>query len=301
MLKRAWFNIRYSLLLSLLWLVGKLPTWFLYHVMLDVVYFFVYKIFGYRVGIVRRNLQNSFPEKSPVDLYHIERRFYRHLAEVFIDTVDIISITRKEMEKRIVFEDVENHNGKTQGKSWIAALAHYGTWEYFSAYQFYTDSQVVGVYHPLHSKVFEKLYYYARSRFGMKPVAMHNTLRYIVESRRDNKPIVLGLIADQTPPYHEKPNWFEFLSQPTNFYMGPEKLALKFKMPVYFIHTYKGNRARYRASFEMIYDGMEEVAPGEITRRYAEKLEQMIREKPWLWMWSHRRWKHADWLKKENM
>lgn len=300
MLKRAWFNFRYGTLLALLWLVGKLPTWFLYHVMLDVVYFFVYKIFGYRVGIVRANLRNSFPEKSATELYHIERRFYRHLAEVFIDTVDIISITRREMAKRIRFEDLENHEKQTEGKSWIAALAHYGTWEYFSAYQFYTQSQVAGVYHPLHSAVFDKLYLYSRSRFGMEPVAMHNTLRYIINGRREGRQISLGLIADQTPPYQEKPHWFEFLSQPTNFYMGPEKLALKFGMPVYFVHTWKGDRARYRARFEMIYDGCEKVPPGEITRRYAAKLEEMIREKPWLWMWSHRRWKHTDWLQRES-
>ena len=50
-------------------------------------------------------------------------------------------------------------------------------------------------------------------------------------------------------------------------------------------------RGRYRMSFELIYDGTEEVAPNEITGRYVRKLEAMIREHPELWMWSHRRWK----------
>jgi KDO2-lipid IV(A) lauroyltransferase len=44
---------------------------------------------------------------------------------------------------------------------------------------------------------------------------------------------------------------------------------------------------------EEIYDGKENVAQHEITQRYATRLEQMIREQPELWMWSHKRWKHT--------
>ena len=45
-------------------------------------------------------------------------------------------------------------------------------------------------------------------------------------------------------------------------------------------------------SFEEIYDGSEPVADNEITERYVRRLEAMICERPELWMWSHRRWKH---------
>lgn len=51
-------------------------------------------------------------------------------------------------------------------------------------------------------------------------------------------------------------------------------------------------RGFYEMSFECIYDGEEEVAEHEITERYVRRLESMIRERPELWMWSHRRWKH---------
>lgn len=291
MFKRAWFNIKYSLLLAVCWLVGMLPTWFLYHVVLDVIYFFLYKVAGYRIKIVRDNLKRAFPEKSAEELAYIERRFYLQLAEIFIDSIDIISISRSALKKRMKFPDAESHEKEVEGRDWIGALAHYGTWEYFAAYQFYADSQTVGVYHYLHSEVFDKLYRYSRSRFGMELVSMHKTMRYIIDSRRQGKRISLGLIADQAPRASEHPNWFEFLGQKTNFYLGPEKIARKFNMPVYFVHTTKEGRARYSARFEMIYDGAEQVPDGEVTRRYAAKLEDMIREEPWLWMWSHRRWK----------
>lgn len=291
MLKRAWFNIRYALLLSGCWLFGKLPSWLLYHVFLDVIYFFVYKVAGYRIGVVRDNLRRAFPEKDAEELRIIEKRFYLQLAEIFIDTIDLISISRKDMAKRLEFIGTEQHEAEVAGGSWVAALAHYGSWEYFTSYQMLTDAQVVGVYHKLHSGLFEKLYKYSRARCGAKPVAMRDTMRYVVESARAGRAIVLGLIADQAPRMGEKPNWFDFFSQKTDFYIGPEKIALKFHMPVYFIYTRKKARARYMAEFVRIYDGVEDVPEGEITRRYAVRLEAMIRESPWLWMWSHKRWK----------
>ena len=73
---------------------------------------------------------------------------------------------------------------------------------------------------------------------------------------------------------------------------GGEKLALRCNLPVYFVKMNRLRRGRYEMSFELIYDGKEEVAEYEITQRYVRKLERMICECPELWMWSHRRWKH---------
>ena len=291
MLKKAWFDIRYALLLSGCWLFGQLPTWLLYHIFLDIIYFLTYRVARYRIAVVRANLRTAFPEKDKAELLTIERKFYLQLAEVFIDTIDIISISRRAIEKRMKFIDVQQHEDEVRGKSWIAAMAHYGSWEYFISYPLYSEKSIVGVYHRLHSKLFEKLYRYSRSRFGTEPVSMHNTMRYVIESVRKGKQICLGLIADHSPRAGDKPNWVTFLGQQTDFYIGPEKIALRFKMPVYFVHISKHARARYSIRFEMIYDGMEAVSEGEITRRYAARLEEMIREAPWLWMWSHRRWK----------
>lgn len=285
-------RLRYILLLSVTKLIGWLPTWFLYHCLIDVLYFFLYKVTHYRVAITRENLKNSFPEKSAEELYHIERRFYRHLAEVFVDTIDMTSISRRELDGRIRFIDIDKHESEVRGKNWIAALAHYGSWEYFSAYQFHTPVQIVGVYRPLHDPAFDMFFQHARSRFGLKPVPMNGLLRYIVNNKNSDSGMALGLIADQTPPSFEIDHWFDFLGQSTPFFMGIEKMAARFGMPVYFMRLRKSSRAHYTASFEMIYNGTDKLPEYEITQRYATALESMIRECPELWMWSHRRWKH---------
>ena len=101
-----------------------------------------------------------------------------------------------------------------------------------------------------------------------------------------------GSIADQNPPLRPDSHWFRFLNQDTIFFDGGEKLAMRFGMPVYFVHIDRIKRGRYEIWFEELYDGREQVAVSEITARYVRRLEEMIVAQPELWMWSHRRWKH---------
>ena len=51
----------------------------------------------------------------------------------------------------------------------------------------------------------------------------------------DGKNLVMGLIADQNPPRRPDSRWFRFLNQDTIFFDGGEKLALRCKLPVYFV------------------------------------------------------------------
>lgn len=285
-------KIKYYAIYWLCKLVGYLPTWFLYYVLADVIYFIIYHIVRYRVKVTRMNLENSFPEKTQSELRRIERKFYRHLAEVFVDTIDLTSIGSKEFGKRWVMKE-GSERIDTGGRSWIGAIAHYGSWEYFISYAKQNPGyETIGVYKPLHDEAFDLFYRRMRSRLGVTPVAMGNLIRHILTNNKNGVPMTIGLIADQTPPHFDINRWFEFLNQPTAFYHGLEKLAVRFGMPVYFVHIEKPRRGHYIYSYEEIYDGVEPVAEFEVTARYAKHLEDMIRERPELWMWTHKRWKH---------
>lgn len=284
----------YYALYYLLKAVGLLPAWFLYYPLAELCYLLLYGLFRYRLQVTRENLRNAFPEKSGKELRRIERRFYRHLAEVFIDTIDLTSISRKQLRRRMVIEDEAAHRKAVEGKDWIAGMSHYGSWEYFIAYALGDGEgqETIGVYKTLHNRVMDMLYRSIRSRMGMEPVPMSVILRHVVRDRQRGIRMGIGLIADQAPPWFHRDYWYNFFGRPTSFYDGLESMALRFGMPVYFVHIDKIRRAHYTARFELIYDGQERVAPHEITKRYAAQLEAMIRQRPELWLWSHRRWKH---------
>ena len=286
-------RIQYRLLWGVSRVAGWLPRGLLYRGFAPMVCWVLHRVVRYRVSVVRTNLANAFPEKSREELRDIERRFYRHLSEVFIDTILLGSISRREILERMVYRDVEKQEELMRGRSWISAMSHFGSWELTINYVCHTDHRVFAVYRPLHNAVVDRFYHSARSRFGTQPVPMNDIIKETIAARLSGgKPVIVALIADQTPPWHEIKHWYRFLEQDTPFFSGIEKMALKLKMPVYFMHVRKVAPRHYEAEFKLVYDGVEPVAEHQITERYIALLEAMIRESPELWMWSHRRWKH---------
>ncbi|MDE6445961.1 MAG: lysophospholipid acyltransferase family protein [Alistipes sp.] len=278
-------------------LFAVMPYWFKYYVVEDLLFFLLCYVLRYRSGVVRSNLRNAFPEKSPAELRSIRRRFYRTLSEIFVDTLDLAHRNERKARKMLVIEGFDEHRRQVLGRDWIAMLAHFGCWEYCSCWGLCEPSQkVVAVYHPLHDPVMECLYQRLRNSSYATTVAMKECVRFYLRHRDtglDGRNMALGLIADQAPPrLRAGVPWFSFLNQDTVFFDGGEKLALKFGLPVYFVRMERLKRGRYRMAFELIYDGVEKVAENEITERYVRRLETMIRERPELWMWSHKRWKH---------
>ena len=296
-------RLAYHIIYGVCRLIGLLPWWFLYYPVAWVVYVLLYRVARYRRSVVRENLAASFPEKTLSELHRIERLFYRHLAEVFIDTIDLAGISQRQLERRIVFDDVAEHRRRVESQSWIAAMAHYGSWEYFMAYALGDGPgyKTIGAYKPLHNKPMDMFYKRMRSRMNMHPVPISVFTRRIIAEQREGSVMCVGLIADQSPPWQYWDKWYTFLGRPTHFYDGMETMALRFRMPVYFMHVEKTRPAHYHVRFEQIYDGREEVAAGEITRRYVRLLEEMIRRRPELWLWSHRRWKHIPQVDSEQV
>lgn len=299
-MKRTELNLAQRMWLETLWsgsrLFAVLPHWFKYYIVENLIFFLLYYCLRYRMKVVKTNLRNSFPEKSEHELAVIRRNFYRTLAEIFVDTVNMANMNEQKWRKLLVVKGFDEHVKAVRGRDWIAMTAHYGCWEYCSFWGLYERSQVVvAVYHPLRSKVMECLYQRLRNNENSLTVAMKDSLRFYLRNREqgiDGKNLVMGLIADQNPPRRPDSHWFRFLNQDTIFFDGGEKLALRCNLPVYFVKVERLRRGCYQMSFDQIYDGEEEVAENEITERYVRRLEAMIRKQPELWMWSHRRWKH---------
>ena len=286
--------------LESLWLGARvfaaMPYWFKYYVVENLIFVLLRYCLRYRMKVVKTNLRNSFPEKDERELAVIRRRFYRTLAEIFVDTINLAGLTPEKGRSLLTVKGLEEQKERVGGRDWIAMTAHFGCWEYCSFWGLYDPTQiVVAVYHPLRSRIVEAFYQRLRNGDYATTVAMKESLRFYLRNRAGGiggRNLVMGLIADQNPPRRPDSRWFRFLNQDTIFFDGGEKLALRCQLPVYFVKMERLRRGRYEMSFEQIYDGKEEVAEYEITERYVRRLEAMICEHPELWMWSHRRWKH---------
>ena len=66
-----------------------------------------YYIIGYRKKTVRENLAMALPNLSNAERLVIEKKSYRHLCDMFMETAKTMTISSKEMNKRFVITNVE--------------------------------------------------------------------------------------------------------------------------------------------------------------------------------------------------
>jgi KDO2-lipid IV(A) lauroyltransferase len=125
---------------------------------------------------------------------------------------------------------------------------------------------------------------------GLTP--MSHIMRELVHNRRKSISTVSAFLSDQSPVRHEIRYWTTFLNQDTPVYLGPEKVASKFDMAVVFFHIQKIKRGYYNLNIEQLFEHTADLQEYEITEAHVKKLEDIIRERPEYWIWSHRRWKN---------
>ena len=282
------------ILYGLVWLVGLLPLWVLY-LFSDLLYFLLYDVARYRRKVVRQNLERSFPEKNLAELVRIERRFYRHFCDIFVETCRMWHMSAKEMRRRCVFlnnEVIQKYFDA--GRSVIVVLGHYGNWELMASYTLWMPKEIdfYTLYKPLNNSVFDTLMYKIRSRFGAMPIPKNDILRKIVECRREGRLFFAAFIGDQTPSRRNLNFWMEFLHQDTPVLIGTEKIACKFDLPVVSLRMRRVRRGYYEVDIKDLSASPKDLPHGELTRMHTQMLERYIREEPELWLWSHRRWKH---------
>ncbi|WP_121202053.1 lysophospholipid acyltransferase family protein [Mucilaginibacter gracilis] len=273
-----------------LFLISLLPFWFLY-LASDVSYIVLFYIVGYRREVVQQNLRNSFPNKSPQDLKVIEKQFFRYLCDLIFETIKMITISKKQVLRRIRLTNPELiEDYYQQGRSLIAAVGHYCNWELcILRFSLLPQYQKVMVYKPLQDAASDKYYLKVRGRFGVTLVQMKATLRKLTELRKSLTFTVLA--ADQTPVQHETQYFTLFLNQQTAVFQGIEKIAIMFNSAIVFGEIKRIKRGFYQYKFVPLVNEPKQTQPFEITNLYLRHLEQMINNEPQYWLWSHRRWK----------
>lgn len=273
-----------------LYLISLLPFWVLY-LLSDIIFLLIYYVIGYRRKVVQENLLNSFPEKTEEERRAIEKKYFKYLADLTVETVKMITVSEKEIYKRVISPNRELLTKYfSEGRSIMMALGHYGNWEMADLrMSLEIDKPLLVVYKPLTNDTFDQFFIKIRSRFGATLVAMKNIMRTMVKHK--DEIIVSAFVADQTPVKHEATYFTTFLNQPTAFFLGVEKLARLSNSVVIFCDVVRTKRGYYSFNLIPLTENPKETTEYEITRAYVQCLETMIKREPQYWLWSHRRWK----------
>ena len=282
-----------SLLVGILIGISYLPFWILYRIS-DFFYLLLRYFVKYRYKVITENLTHAFPEKSDAEIKKITNKFYLHFCDMFIETIKGYSASEKQMDKHITFNNIEQFSQyHKDGRSLIFFGMHYNNWEWGNYTQKKTKHDVILLYNPMRrNQAFERFIKKTRCRWGAKTIPVNRSSRLVLEFGKADKPAAIWLGADQTPKSNSK-FWTLFFNREAPFFSGPEKIARISNQPVFLHVTRKVKRGKYEVDFIPLFDKPKEVEPKEIMLTYIKKIEEIVREEPAYYLWSHRRWKHS--------
>lgn len=288
-------KVLYYILLALWYALSLLPLR-VHYVFSDILFLLVYHVFGYRKALVRRHLAESFPEMSDDERQKTERGFYHWLCDYFVETIKMLTISKKNLMRRMTFKGTDTVNEiVNSGQSVALYLGHYCNWEWITSLPlwFSEKAQCGQIYHPLENAVVDRLFLRLRQRLGALCIPMAETLRRLAYFRKIGKPVIIGYISDQVPFWNNIHHWLEFLNHDTPVLTGTERLVRGAGHAVFYVDIHRPRRGYYEAELKLIARDPKQTKDYELTDAYFRMLEQTIRRDPLCYLWTHNRWKRT--------
>ncbi|WP_173074813.1 lysophospholipid acyltransferase family protein [Tenuifilum thalassicum] len=276
-------------LISIL-IVSIIPWWLLYRYS-DLMAKLLHDVIKYRVKVTRSNLRLAFPEKEESELVAIEKKSYQNLADISVEALKGFTMRNSIIRQRhrIVNPEILDHFYKNN-QSLIGVTGHLFNWEWGAlSAGIQLKHHPIAVYKPLSNKLIDWFIKWSRTIRGTELVPMNQTFETF--NKNAGKPCLYILVADQSPSKVAKAHWVNFFNQDTACIHGPEKYAKLYNYPLVYIDIKREKRGFYHVELEVLCENPRELAEGEVTKIYMNRLEQSIRENPEGWLWTHRRWK----------
>ena len=279
-----------------MWVYSRIPLR-LHYLCADILLYPLLRyVVCYRQKVLRRNLHNSFPDKSTAELKRIERKFYHFFADLLVEIPYFRYVSLQEAQRRfdvVGWEEVDRLVAQYGGA--ILMANHYNNWEWMSllcTYSKLPDLKMFNVYRRLKNVFFDRLMNDIRAAHGADNVEKSMLLRHMFTAYKEGKKACYYMVADQSPSPRNIHYWTQLLHQPTAILTGSEVLAKKMNIPVFYLDNQRVKRGYYRCVVSLITEHPQEEPQFAITERYARMLEHTILQAPEYWLWTHNRWKH---------
>lgn len=287
-------RIVFLLVYPIIYLLSKLPLLILYGIS-NLMYYLIYYIIGYRKKVVRYNIKLCFPNKTEKERLVIEKKSFRHFIDIFIEMLKGFGISKTELDKRYkymnpeIFRDLENSK-----KSTILLGAHQGNWEWLFNINNHTSLKCYGAYNKVENKYFDNYVKENRSRFGSVFVRTTDTIPQILKNYKNGIQSIYGLLSDQSPQISKTHYWSTFFGHTVPIHTGAEMLAKRFKFNVIYMHIEMPKRGYYEITFKKLKTQENDKSEYPLTDIYLRQLEKDITANPYIYFWTHKRFKHIN-------
>lgn len=282
----------YIILYPLIWIISK-SSFRLIYLFSDFLYLILYHVISYRKKLVRKNLALALPEKTFLERKIIEKKYYKHLSDLFLESFKSLNISEVDIKKRYRFKNIELLDELYKKKKNIILMGgHYASWEWFFIIDRLTDYRINAIYKKLSNKYFDSLIKKIRSKYNGNLISTKNTFKEILKNSKLKGLNIYGFASDQSPKKNKATYWNNFLNNFVPFHTGAEIIAKKYDMAVVYMNVEKVKRGYYLASFELITDKPKKYKDFKITEDFIKLLENQIFKAPEYYTWTHNRFKH---------
>ena len=284
----------YILVYPIIWIISIFPLPVLYFIS-DMVFFSIYYVFGYRRKVVKGNLKLVFPTKSEKDIKAISREFYRHLCDMIFETIKNLTISEKEVTKRIQFKNLEVLDQLYEkDKSILLMCGHYASWEWIGILDKQNPYNGFAVYKKLDNPYFDKMVKKSRGRFGPNIITNTKIASTLYRNLKQGEKTMTLILSDQTPKLGAFKQRDTFMGIDVPVFTGTEELAKKLDFATVYLKVNKVKRGYYSASFVTLAENPKDYEDYQITRLFLDEIEKQIHQAPHYYLWSHKRWKHRN-------
>ena len=251
-------------------------------------------VLGIRAHITRGNLARAFAELPSNKRRSLASKSYANLGIVFFEFIYLRFASKDAIRNGLeitnlpdVLPVLSNSHGA------ILLSGHLGNWEWLAlGCALRIGSPVDEIIKNQRASWVERFLVTMRTRFGNRILDAGN-VRAIFRALRNKERI--AILGDQAASAENVRVPFFGVEVPT--FEGTARLALSTRAPILFLQPFERTRRGYRCRFIEVpfADLADASAPNvrELTARHTRVLEQAIRERPELWLWQHRRWKHV--------
>lgn len=246
------------------------------------------------------NLDIAFPGLIRAEKEAIVRESFRNLGRVVVETIRLPLLNRDNIERLVEYHPIfglETYLKARQGNRSIIFLGgHFGAWElHGAAHAIYGYSGSV-IVRPIDNRYLDDFLTKQRCLHGNQMIPKRGSIKAILSNIR--KGIDVGILMDQRVSRAEG-MWVDFFGHRASSSFVVPALAMRTGCPV--IPTYLDYDPERDKHIMVVKPPLEFVSTGDRksdllanTQICMNALEEIIRERPEIWLWMHSRWKRRD-------
>lgn len=235
-----------------------------------------------------RNLELSYPQKSPEERRKIVDQMYGSIARLLWTFARFPQINRANVSQWIRYDGLEHYlEAKKAGRGILFATAHLGNWELSAfAHALMTEPMEVLI-RPLDNQAIDALVESRRQLSGNRLIGKWDAARPVLRALNDNHAV--GILIDQNTALNEGV-FVDFFGTPACANIAFSKIAARTGaavIPGFALWSEEEHRYVLRFYPPVLVTG----DAADDTKRLHAILEKVIRQHPGQWLWIHRRWK----------